>query len=192
MYMYQGPRRQCGDEDNDKAEDCADNEKHKKKRGHFSFWFTRDSSGGTKDNGSLTTNKKNKTKSTKETTASLFNAHEFGQICDRTDDNGKSEALRRNKKLRSTSESSALDSYGPQGGGGGWEVGKTAATANGKLRLNVDHHRQTSKSAVHLSAHRQRSQDAAEEEEHPLEPRGNCTFDWWFHRKRRSSKNKSR
>lgn len=163
------------------------------KRSSFSFWFsgghsnsnTNDGCGGAK--GTSTTNgKKEKSKrrsKDKEPEMSLLN--DLTTIdCDLTRDE-KLEALRRTK-LRSASESSALDANSSCQLCPGEESPSTVTVViDGKWRLNGKHHRQTSKSAVHL---------AETMPESPLEAsEGNCAFDWWFHRRRRSSsKNKSR
>lgn len=161
------------------------------KRSSFSFWFsgghsnsnTNDGCGGAK--GTSTTNgKKEKSKRrSKDKEMSLLN--DLTTIdCDLTRDE-KLEALRRTK-LRSASESSALDTNSSCQLCPGEESPSTVTVViDGKWRLNGKHHRQTSKSAVHL---------AETMPESPLEAsEGNCAFDWWFHRRRRSSsKNKFR
>lgn len=88
------------------------------------------------------------------------------------------EALRNRNKIRSTSESSALDNFCPV-------TGQQTMKTNGNGKLCVDHHRKASKSAVHLGGGGDDHPPCLLEHSHG----GNCTLDWWFHRKRRSSKN---
>lgn len=185
----------------------TDKEKASKRSG-FSYWFS-----GPNTTSKHKTTKKSSTKDAIDSSLQFkrtsTDGQEFEDICDRNGkaDAGKLEALeyfrrtkRSHKKIRSTSESSALDILGPSA-----VVDEERIAVDGKLRLNVDHHRQASKSAVHLgrALHKRASEEEAEESGtntgarhsmHLLEPSGNhhCTFDWWFHRKRRSSKNKSR
>lgn len=106
--------------------------------------------------------------------------------CDRR----KQEAFRKRPKVRSTSESSALDhllqSPAAADDVGGAESRRTGGPC-----------RQTSKSAIYLgSVQGQEPErglgDDAQRSPRVLTPGGHGTFEWWFHRKRRSSKKKTR
>lgn len=205
-----------GDQVNDKTDEgktetSASTPSTTAKRSGFSFWFGggHAADGATaKTSKNTSSNKKgNKTpRRTKERaeldTSLLRNTQEFTFDCDLMG-NGKSEALRRNNKIRSASESSALDngnSCGVYDAGEEEEEEKTPSVAavavvDGKWRLNGKHHRQTSKSAVHLGDTRYEEDCGpggdVEDDRRPAQ--GSCTFDWWFHRRRRSSsKNKAR
>lgn len=143
-----------------------------KGKSDFSWWFM----GGHHHGANAAKEKKGPDTSKNNRKKSSLNTEET--ICDRTI--AKMEALRRNK-IRSTSESSALD-------GGLLGTSPLPATdEGGRMALNVERHRQASKSAVHLGVPTSATLTPIQ-----LEPEGNFTFDWWFHRKRRSSKNKSR
>lgn len=139
------------------------------KRASFSFWFT----GGSHNKGGTTATKQQQKKRTIKTTNLLETTDHLHLNCDKN----KREALRSRPKIRSTSESSALDHI----------LSSSSPVVARHLR---GPNRQASKSAIHLG--KEADEDVTTATSGLLQPAGNCTFDWWFHRKRRSSKNKSR